>query len=598
MQSSAQILMIEDDDQDVELVRKFLAVKEQFPVTIERSKTLSDGINVLKDSVGIDLILLDLCLSDAQGLDSFDQVHQAFPAMPLIILSGNSDQSVAQEALQRGALDFLVKGRFDSSSLCRSIQGALEQRPQCLETGYRDITLNALSKQLKIAQQELERLAEVDQLTRVYNRCRFDEAYLSEWNRLTREGSHLSLVLCEVDNLPAYRDTYGFQVGNYCLQQVAEAIAKVAKRPADCVARYNDQTFMVLLPNTDLAGATYLAEAIRTEVRSVPFPPESLGGTNLPITLSLGVACQIPRAKVAPSLLIEAVHQALHFAREQGKDRVQIHHTGCADPDLHSNQTLHWVSRLLQALDKDQFQLYAQPIYPLHGSNQASCNYEILLRLQDQPGVVCSPSLFLPMVEQYDFMTRIDRWVIRNLLSSLDQMPSLAQLGGKFFIHLSSATCRNGELLDFLYQQFSHQERYAQRFCFEVTENIALSHLASAVELSQILKSLGCQIALDNFGSDMSAFINLKNLPVDYVKIDGLLVRDIAQDQISRGIVESIHNVAKVMGMQTIAEHVESNVILDSISNVGIDFAQGHFYDRARPLGDVVTEQELLRVER
>lgn len=588
MQASTQILMIEDDDQDVELIRRFLEVKQTFPVTIEHSKTLSDGINLLRDSEEIDLILLDLCLADAQGLETFYQIHQSFPSMPLIILSGNSDQAIAQEALQKGALDFLVKGRFDSLSLQRSIQQALKQRQQSIEIEYQDLTLEALSKQLKIAQQELERLAEVDRLTQVYNRCRFDEIYLSEWNRLTREGAHLSLVLCEVDNLPAYRETYGNQVGESCLQQVAEEITKVAKRPADFVARYNDQTFIVLLPNTDLAGATYLAEAIRTGVRSIPFPPEWLGTTHSPITLSLGVACQIPRAKVAPSLLIEAAHQALHFAQEQGKDRVQIHHTGCADPDLHSNQTLHWVSRLLRALERDQFQLYAQPIYPLRG-DRTTYSYEILLRLQDQPGVVCSPSLFLPMVEQYDFMTRLDRWVIKNLLSSLDQTPSLDQLDLQFFVHLSSATCRNGELFDFLYQQFSHDDRHAQRFCFEVTENVALSHLTSAVELSRILKSMGCQIALDNFGSDMSAFINLKNLPVDFVKIDGLLVRDIAQDQIARGIVESIHNVAKVMGMQTIAEHVESDVILDAIANVGIDYAQGHYYNRAKPLLDVVT---------
>lgn len=585
MQASAQILMIEDDDQDVELVREYLDIKQTFPIKLERSKTLSDGMSFLNDQQGVDLILLDLCLSDAQGLETFYQVHQAFPSMPLIILSGNSDQSIVERTLQEGALDFLVKGQFDSTLLCQSIQSALQQ--QSIEIGYRELTLDALSKQLRIAQQELERLAEVDQLTHVFNRSRFDEVYLSEWNRLTREGAHLSLVVCEVDNLDAYRESYGSQVRDYCLQQVAEEITKVAKRPADCVARYNDRTFMVLLPNTDLAGATYLAEAIRSNVRSVPFPPEYLEATHSPITLSLGVACQIPRAKVAPSLLLEAVYQALQFAREQGKDRVQIHHTGCADPDLHSNQTLHWVSRLLKALDKDQFQLYAQPIYPL-GGGQDTCSYEILLRLQDQPGIICSPSLFLPMVEQYDFMTRIDRWVIQKLLSQLQQIPSVEPLDARFFIHLSSATCRNGELFDFLDQKFSCSHYPAQQFCFEVTETVALSHLSSAVELSHFLKSMGCQIALDNFGSDMSAFINLKNLPVDFVKIDGLLVRDIAKDQISRGIVESIHNVAKVMGMQTIAEHVESNLILDEIADVGIDYAQGHYYDRAKPLLEVL----------
>ncbi|NJM95577.1 MAG: diguanylate cyclase [Acaryochloridaceae cyanobacterium CSU_5_19] len=226
-----------------------------------------------------------------------------------------------------------------------------------------------------------------------------------------REGGQLSLIICEVDHWLEYRDIFGPQAGDQCLVQIAQAIAKTVKRPADYVARYGKQEFAILLPNTDLAGATYIAEDIRAEVLALGLPDGSVTKYD-PITVSLGVASQIPSPRFAPSLLLEATEQALYFAKKRGRNRVQVYQTGCSDPDLHSNQTLHWVSRLLQALEKDQFQLYAQPIYSLN-SHKTRQDYEILFRLTDQPGLACAPGLFLPIVEQYDFMSRIDQWVIR-----------------------------------------------------------------------------------------------------------------------------------------------------------------------------------------
>ncbi|WP_299402731.1 EAL domain-containing protein [Acaryochloris sp. IP29b_bin.148] len=589
--NATQILMIEDDNGDVEIVRELLDSRHN-SFTLKHCLTLSSGIDLLNASQSIDLVLLDLSLSDAEGLETFHRVHKAFPTLPLIVLSGNTDETIALEAMQEGAQDFLVKGRFNSTLLCRTIQYALERQKQQLELQYKNSTLQALSQQLELANRELERLATVDGLTQVSNRRHFDQAFLSEWQRLCREELPLSMILCDVDHFKAYNDTYGHQQGDQCLQQIAQAIARATKRPADCVARYGGEEFVVMLPNTDLIGATHVAEVIREKIEILKIPHETSSVSDR-VTLSLGVASLIPNEDATPSILVEAADQALYLAKDHGRNRVSALKRDCSDPSLHSSHTLQWVSRLRQALEKDYFQLYAQPIQSLDFGNHKQ-HFEILLRLCDQPGTVYSPGLFLPIAEQYDFMARIDRWVIDHVFAELREIQAILKQDAHFFINLSSSSCKNGELLDYLQKALVHHELQGEQFCFEITESVALKNISTAAELSRALKDMGCQVALDDFGSGLSSFKHLKSIPTDYVKIDGSFVKDMVTDPVAKEIVGAIHRVAKSMGLQTIAEYVESQTILDSVSSVGIDYAQGHYYEQAQPLIDtLVTYQSM-----
>lgn len=578
---NTEILIIEDDLQDVEIVTRLLGKEKQQSILLNHCPTLNSGLDTLKEETKIDLILLDLSLSDTQGLETFRKVHDAFPNIPLIILSGNSDERIALEAMQEGAQDFLVKGRFDSTVLSRAIQYAMERQNQRLELEYKNLALKALSQQLAIANRELERLAAVDGLTQIYNRRRFDEVFLAEWSRLLREERPLALIMCDVDHFKAYNDTYGHQAGDLCLEQVAQAIAKVAKRPADCVARYGGEEFVVVLPNTDLAGATHVAEAIRMAVHHLNLPHATSSVSNR-VTLSLGVACQIPSDDIAPSLLIEAADRAVYAAKESGRDRVQIHHTDCAF-NLQSRQTLQWVGRLRDALENDQFELYAQPIQALHAETSVP-HFEILLRLCDQPGIVCSPGMFFPVAEQYDFMPRIDRWVIKHLFADLSEINTLMLQEAIFFVNLSGATFKNMEIAPFIAEQLARHHLKPEQFCFEVSETVALSNLDAAAQLTHTLKDMGCKVALDDFGSGLSSFTHLKKIPADFVKIDGSFVKGVVHDVMSKGVVEAIHHISKIMGLQTIAEYVESRAILNLLNDFNIDYAQGHYFAPARPL--------------
>lgn len=576
-----QILMIEDDDQDVEIVRELLSINQN-SVTLKHRRTLSTGITFLHETNTIDLVLLDLCLSDTQGLETFHKIHEMFPSIPLVILSGNTDETIAIEAMQDGAQDFLVKGRFNSTLLSRTIQYALERQKQQLELQYKNATLLALSEQLEVANRELERLATMDGLTRVYNRRQFDSVFQREWHRLYREEQPLSVILGDVDHFKAYNDTYGHQAGDQCLQQVAQAIARVAKRPADCVARYGGEEFVVLLPHTDLSGAIHVAEAVRTEVEELNIPHRNSSASHH-ISLSLGVASLVPSEDIPPSYLIESADQALYAAKDLGRNRVTAHTSDCTNPLQPTNHTLLWTRRIEQALEKDYFRLYAQPIHPLNQNREKQC-FEILLRLCDQPGTVITPGVFLPIAEQKGYMNRIDHWVIEHLFADLHEIQANMQQNAQFFINLSAISCNNGQLMEFLQQQLTRFDLHPEEFCFEITESVALKNISNAAKLSNELKAIGCQVALDDFGNGLSSFMHLKSIPADYLKIDGSFVKDIDSDPVAMEIVGAIHRLAKSMGMQTIAEYVESAPILDKISSFGIDYAQGHYYAQAQPL--------------
>lgn len=580
-----QILMIEDDDQDVEIVRELLDVRHN-SVTLQHRRTLSTGITFLKETDSIDLVLLDLSLADAHGLETFHKVHEMFPSIPLVILSGNTDETIAIEAMQDGAQDFLIKGYFNSTLLSRTIRHALERQKQQLELQSKNAALLALSEQLEIANHELERLATIDGLTLIYNRRQFDSVFQSEWQRLCREEQPLSLILCDVDHFKAYNDTYGHQAGDQCLQQVAQAIARVAKRSADCVARYGGEEFVVLLPHTDLSGAFHVAETIRTEVEELNILHRNSSVGNH-VSISLGVASLVPKEDVPPSYLIESADHALYSAKDLGRNRVAAHtsdSTGSLQP---ASDTLCWARRIEQALEKDYFRLYAQPIQRLNQS-QGKQYFEVLLRLCDQPGVVIAPGLFLPIAEQNDYMSRIDHWVIEHLFADLNEIQATMQQNAQFFINLSARSCNNGQLVDYLQQKLTQFDLHPENFCFEITESIAIKNISNAAQLSSDLKSMGCQVALDDFGSGLSSFKHLKLIPADYIKIDGSFVQDMVSDPVATEIVGAIHRLAQNMGMQTIAEYVESQAILDSISSIGIDFAQGHYYDQAQPLIDTL----------
>jgi EAL domain-containing protein (putative c-di-GMP-specific phosphodiesterase class I) len=240
---------------------------------------------------------------------------------------------------------------------------------------------------------------------------------------------------------------------------------------------------------------------------------------------------------------------------------------------------LQWVARLHQAFDDNRFRLYFQHIVPLAArAGEAGC--ELLVRLEDEDGRIVPPMAFLPAAERYGLMPALDRWVIGTALAWLAGQPRAAGL----FLNLSGQSLAEDGFLDFVVERFRATAAAPERVCFEITETSAIANWNRARHVLGALRERGCRFALDDFGSGMSSFAYLKNLPVDYIKIDGAFVRDMATDPMDRAVIESIHRIAHVMGIETIAEHVENGETRARLLEIGVDYAQGFGIHTPEPL--------------
>ena len=435
-----------------------------------------------------------------------------------------------------------------------------------------------LYHKLSTANVELKQLALCDPLTKVFNRRFFDDKLSQEWNRLRRIPSPLSIIMCDVDCFKLYNDTYGHQAGDKCLRTIADAISSMAKRPADCVARYGGEEFAIILPYTPARGALKVAEAIRNKIKELNIPHSS-SSVSSSVTVSMGIAGSIPNNEDNPILLLEAADHALYLAKAQGRNREQIYMHDIAREKSRKNSQLLWVKKLRQALEKNLFRLYTQPIVPLNKDNN-KIHYEVLLRLLDENGKMLMPEQFLDIANMYSMMPRIDLWVIDNLFYNLSNAKFIDWNNICFSVNISGASLNDNEFFRYLYQKFQHSKLPPELFCFEITETIAINNLSQASKFIKTLKALGCSFALDDFGKGMSSLTYLKNLPVDYLKIDGSFIKEIHTETVTKAMVQAIHYLAKALGVKTIAEFAENQDIVDILKELNIDYAQGYHFGK------------------
>lgn len=305
-------------------------------------------------------------------------------------------------------------------------------------------------------------------------------------------------------------------------------------------------------------------------------------------TFKLGVSVGVvPLAgDVFPSAteVLQAADTACYMAKDSGRNRAVVWRED--DVSLYRRQgEMQWVPRLNKALDEDLFTLVAQPIVPLSSNARYADWYEILVRLNDD-GKVVSPGAFLPAAERYGLAPRLDQLIVRKTLDWLRARDKDTK-SLSVSINLSGLSFGDEEFRRFLKQTLGESLDLATHVCFEITETAAISNLTEAASLMEAIRGLGSRIALDDFGSGLSSFAYLKALPVDYLKIDGTFVRDIARDPVDRAIVQSICEVGQVMGKETIAEFVESEAIVELLRELGVDYAQGYWIGHPIPLSDI-----------
>jgi len=424
-------------------------------------------------------------------------------------------------------------------------------------------------------------------LTGLVNRYAFEQILDQELAAARRAEVEHALLYLDLDQFKVINDTCGHVAGDQLLRQLSTVLTKKF-RGSDMLARLGGDEFAIFLKDCPVRKAVSIANLVRETIEDYCFVWEK---KTFRVGASIGVVT-ITRANASKIEVLSAADIACYTAKDLGRNRVHLYQESDDQMALRYRE-MHWVSRITRALQDERFVLYCQPIVPVGGPESGPPMQEILVRMVDEKGGIVAPNLFIPAAERYNLMQAIDRWVIRNLFLKLADDRQNGCFDAELIITVNLSGCSINEegFLDFIKEEF---ERYAispGQICFEVTETVAVTNLAQAAVFIEELKALGCLFALDDFGSGLSSFGYLKNLPVDYLKIDGQFVRDMVDDPIDAAMVCSINQIGQVMGMKTIAEFVENNAILERLREIGVDYAQGYGLAVPGPLEDIQAEK-------
>lgn len=417
-----------------------------------------------------------------------------------------------------------------------------------------------------------------DALTGLINRREF-ERRLSE---LLVQAKHThqqhALAYLDLDQFKLVNDTCGHAVGDRLLCQIT-FLLKEKVRDADTLARLGGDEFGLLLENCPLERAQHITEELLETVKDFRFVWQ---GHSFDIGVSIGLV-PISEDSVTPAEVLSEADAACFTAKEKGRNRVQVYQPGDMEMARRHGE-MQWVSRLHKAMDENRFRLHCQTIAPLNGD--LARHGEVLLRLEDEDGTLVPPMAFLPAAERYNLMPAIDRWVIGAALATIGEYLHQQQDQRRLMcnINLSGASLGEPGLQKYIDEQLALHQVPPDTICFEITESVAIANLERAATFMHAMRQKGCRFALDDFGSGLSSFAYLKTLPVDYLKIDGVFVRDVANDPVARAMVQAIHTVGHVMGIKTVAEYVENDQILAALREIGVDYAQGYGIAHPRPM--------------
>jgi diguanylate cyclase (GGDEF)-like protein len=419
-----------------------------------------------------------------------------------------------------------------------------------------------------------------DALTGLINRREFDNRLQDALNSAQRGAGEHVLLYVDLDQFKVVNDTCGHPAGDRLLRDVT-ALLQARVRSTDVIARLGGDEFGVLLQNCDLERAQRLAESVRASIRDYRFV---WNAEAMSIGASIGLVAMSPDVESVATLM-SAADIACYAAKDAGRNRVHVYDSSAGSG---RHREMYWVARVTRAADEGRLELYWQPIEPVGGTAPPSAAgprlRELLVRLRDEQGVLVAPGEFIPAAERYNVMAAIDRWVVQRAIEMLRAPPSDAQPGQLLLaVNLSGSSLNDPGFLEFL-RSAVEDRAIARGLCFEITETAAVANLAHAAYLMRELQSRGCRFALDDFGSGLSSFRYLKTLPVDFLKIDGQFVGNIATDAADRSMVQAICQVGRSLGIRTIAERVESRAVLETLAALGVDYAQGFYVGEPTPV--------------
>jgi len=686
--ANATVLLIDSNPDDQRLIKEELVQIRGQPFALEIATTVAAALDRLKRA-GIDVVLLDLALPDSIGLTTFLRLQPKCGDVPIVLLVGMNDEELGTEAVERGALDFLVKQQVVSNLLEKTLRYATERTHTSLalrasEARYRELYENVVagvfqstpdgkfmsanpalvkllgydsedellgldigrdlymypedrdnwirniqasgeirnaetvlkrkdgskivvlenSRALRNEQgqvlyyegtltditeahelsQQLSYDASHDALTGLINRREFELRLQRALEGAQSGGGAHALCYLDLDNFKVINDTCGHIAGDEVLRQLAPALQEHI-RANDSLARLGGDEFGVLLHDCALEPAAKVAQELLRTIEQFQFV---WGTSSFFLGASIGVvAIDGAHRRVAP--VLSAADAACYAAKDQGRNRVYVYHEDDSAVARRHGE-MQWVSRVKRALSEQRFFLEAQPIVPV-ADGKGRVHYELLVRLRDEYGRRVPPGAFMPAVERYNLATRLDRYVIAAALRWLKRNLGALRDIERFFINLSGDTLGDRELAQFIIQGIRESDVPPERIGFELTETAAVSNLSRANQLIGELRRIGVSFGLDDFGSGVSSFAYLKALNVDYLKIDGLFVANVASDPVDYEMVSAINRIGHVMGKRTVAESVEQTGVLEKLREIGVDYAQGYALGMPVPIDELLIQR-------
>ncbi len=509
-------------------------------------------------------LLLDkvFYITNSKGEHNIDSVHR-------YLKSGETSDSQDKE---------LILVREDSSQI--AIEHSLspihnsDHQTKGLVVVFRDVT------QARNLAKQVTWQASHDVLTKLFNRNAFDQKLTELVDDARSQNNVHALLYLDLDQFKIVNDTCGHVAGDELLKQISE-ILSTHVRGNDVLARLGGDEFGVLLNACPANIAISIGNKIRQSIQDYRFGWDE---KSFSIGVSIGIVEITESSESVENILSEA-DAACYAAKDNGRNQVHLYQQDASEAaERHGEMA--WFSRIQNALEEDRFLLYVQNIAPIAPDDNDG-HFEILIRMIDENQNLIPPGAFIPAAERYGLMSSVDRWVVNKTFSTIQKhREQFVANRYQFAINLSGASLTNQDTLNYIVDLFVEYDIPKSMISFEITETAAISNLSAANHFIRTLRKSGCQFSLDDFGSGLSSFAYLKNLPVDFLKIDGSFVKDMHKDPIDKAMVESINQIGHVMELKTIAEFAENDDIIDILRDIGVDYIQGYGVSKPRLLVD------------
>jgi diguanylate cyclase (GGDEF)-like protein/PAS domain S-box-containing protein len=425
---------------------------------------------------------------------------------------------------------------------------------------------------------EMSYQASHDALTGLVNRTEFERRLEAALDSARGEGVGHVVCYLDLDRFKLVNDTSGHIAGDNLLREVA-SLLKHQVRDSDTVARVGGDEFAMLLAGCPLDKARQIADDVCQAVAGNQFAWQD---RLFDIGVSIGLV-EVGKDSGSAESVLSAADSACYVAKQQGRGRIHVY-SSRDEVVARERGEIQWLQRLQHALKENGFELHVQPIIALGGRGQHGPAAEVLLRMRDEHGASIGPTQFLAAAERYQLMSHIDRWVVQATLAAIAGGAPHLPAGRTCNINLSAQTLGDDDFLEFVVDVLDHTGVSPDRICFEVRESAVVTQIEHAQRFINVLHGIGCQFALDNFGSGLGSFANLKNLSLDYLKIDGIYTRNLEQGGVNREMIAAMVKLARTLDFQVVAEQVEDASSFEALRELGVDFVQGFVVERPRPL--------------